>query len=108
MAEPLITMNPFVLVQNQGLAAQTTGQALDFTLVGRADGKAELEGLLRLECVVAHAVALRVVRENQTERHVQHRHEEQNFEAVGRLEVLEGEARARLDDRRDRSAVRYE
>src|SRR5262245_41124077 len=40
----------------------------------RTHREAELERLLRLQAVVVHAVALRVVGEDQPERHVQDRH----------------------------------
>src|SRR5689334_11376080 len=45
----------------------------------RANREAELESLLRLQVVVQHVATRRIHRENQAERHVQHRHEEANF-----------------------------
>src|SRR5580765_157887 len=80
IAEPLITRNPFIW-----------SEALDFTtdaLERRPDSEAELEALLGEEGIVQHARPLRVVGEDQSERHVEDGHEEADLKAGGRLEVL--------------------
>src|SRR5258705_3296286 len=63
------------------------GFSLGFSLLEcRSHRKAELELALRPQVVVQHAGALQVLREDQAERHVQHRHEKPDLGAGRRLE----------------------
>src|SRR5215831_9129070 len=90
-----------------GVEARTENRDLT-PLEGRPDCEAELEEALRLQAVVQDARALRVPREDEAERHVQHGHEEANLDAGRGLEVLPVEALPRNHPRRDRPAVRDE
>ena len=74
-------------------------------LEGRTDGETESELLLRLQVVVEDARPLRIVVEDQPERHVEHGHEEPDLDAGRRLEgaaLADGHElrRRRVRDRR--------
>src|SRR5437667_6525475 len=92
-AQTFITVYPFVSTE---VLYFTTDRRFS---EGGADGEPELERALRLQGVVQHAGPLRVIGEDQPERHVQHRHEEADLDAGRRLEVPPVEALARHQGR---------
>src|ERR1700736_2176663 len=81
---------------------------LSAQLESRPNVKSEPELLFLLQSRrVQHALALRVLRKNQPERHVQHRHLEPNFRAGRRDEITHAEPAARCPHDRWQRITKY-